>query len=312
MKKQSKKSMSRKEFLKKASSGLAALSLSTGCGSRILSGENYQSSPKNRKRILGRTGIEVTPIGCGASRTMEPAIIRAALEAGINFFDTGRSYFNGRNEVMLGETLKGTRRDLIIQSKISLRLRERGEELAGSEVSQKIAQQMQDSLEASLKALQTDYIDIMLLHGQSRTELLHHDAVKDFFSKAKAKGIIRACGFSSHTNHVDLLRDANESSFYDVVMVPYNHKGSYVHSNSGRYSEWDQTALEKELEKAYENQLGIVAMKTCSAGPLALQEGQEPNFTDALKWIIKHDTIATTAVAMANLQEVGEAARAMP
>jgi aryl-alcohol dehydrogenase-like predicted oxidoreductase len=42
--------------------------------------------------------------------------MRAVLDSGINFFDTGRSYNNGQNEIMVGEAIAGRRKDVIIQS----------------------------------------------------------------------------------------------------------------------------------------------------------------------------------------------------
>ena len=56
---------------------------------------------------------------------MEPSLLKAALDRGINFIDTGRSYYNGQNEVMVGKVIKGIREKVIIQSKVRVRIRER-------------------------------------------------------------------------------------------------------------------------------------------------------------------------------------------
>ncbi len=170
---------------------------------------------------------------------------------------------------------------------------------------------MQSSLTESLKALQTDYVDIMLIHGASSLDIINHETVMDFFGAAKKKGQIRACGFSSHENHVELLKAANESKFYDVIMLPYNHRGSYNHSRTGRYSEWDQPALEAELKKAEKNDIGIVAMKTCSGGPYSPDGKSKPSYRAALKWILNHSYINSMAVAMGNMKEIDENVPAM-
>ena len=190
-------------------------------------------------------------------------------------------------------------------------MRERGRKASGVPTGGRIRQMMQSSLEASLKALRSDYIDIVLVHGVSSAEILNHDAVKGFFVEAKKKGQIRAAGFSSHRNHVEMVKEANKTNFYDVIMVPYNHRGSYNHMLSGSYNEWDQAALERELEKARKNGVAIVAMKTCSGGPFSPEENEKATYQKALEWVLKHDYIKTMAVAMGNVDEINENIRAM-
>jgi hypothetical protein len=303
--------ISRKSFLSKASAGLLTFGLFQGEQFMPSDSKSEDKQTFTGYRLLGKTGIRVSPVGFGASRTMEPMLLNSALKAGINFIDTGRSYYNGQNEGMVGKVIKGMRKEVIIQSKFRLRPREIGEKLDSKAAYNKINKMMRSSLTESLKALQTDYIDVLLIHGATSTDIINHKAVMEFFHNAKEKGQIRACGFSSHSNQVELLKAANESKSYDVIMVPYNHKGSYTHSNTGNYSEWDQPALEKELAKAEQNNIGIIAMKTCSAGPYAFDGESESSYSSALKWILNHSYINTMAVAMGNLGELKEDLQAM-
>jgi predicted aldo/keto reductase-like oxidoreductase len=212
---------------------------------------------------------------------------------------------------MVGKVVKGVRQDVIIQSKMEIHLQGRGDALYTPEMRKNLASVMETSLNDSLKALQTDYLDVMLLHGAETTELTSHETIMEFFVEAKRKGKIRACGFSCHENHVNLVRNANRSKFYDVIMVPYNHKGSYTHSVWGFSSEWNQAALEDEFKKAEKNGIGIVAMKTCSGGPYSPGAGSKPTFKEALKWILDHSYISTMAVAMGNIKEIKEDVQAM-
>jgi aryl-alcohol dehydrogenase-like predicted oxidoreductase len=292
-------SITRKEFLQKSCAGLTGL-----MALDLLKEHPLAASPEDRPpleiRTLGRSGIKATVLGYGASRSMEPALLLGALDHGMNFVDTGRSYFNGNNERMVGEALKGIRKDVVIQSKMRVRLR--GETGGSGEAIQKA---MQASLEASLEALQTDYIDIMLLHSVSDVRVLENETVMEFLSAAKQKGIIRAHGFSCH-NVIEVLESANRTKFYDIVMLPFNHKGSYVHMLSGRSSEWDQPRTKIELEKAHQNKLGVVAMKTCSAGPVAFKGEPNPSIKGALKWVLDHAFVGTMAVAMSNMDEIVE------
>ena len=300
------KKITRKEFLKRSSVGVVGISL-IGKTSNLLSKNNLtKKAPVPQTRILGRSGIRVTTVGFGASRTLEPSLLKNALDTGINFIDTGRPYANGQNEVMVGSVIKDMRKDLVIQSKLQVRLKEKGEELKASKVLNKIKNIMSASLNASLEALQTDYIDIMLIHGADSIDVINNVAVMEFFANAKKDGKILACGFSSHENQLELLKASNENYFYDVIMVPYNYKGSYIHSNSGHSSEWDQKGVEMELEKAANNNIGIIAMKTCSAGPYSADKNKNPTYKEGLEWILNHKFIHSTAVAMANTQEIQE------
>ena len=296
--------ISRKDFIKKSSIGVM--------GAGILANKPlmlWANKKVPEKRILGRTGIEVTLIGFGASRTQVHGITRAALDTGINFIDTGRSYANGQNEVMVGEVIKHIRKDLIIQSKVKIRLSEQKNNLHTSEVKKKIHDIMEKSLNESLAALQTDYIDIWLLHGAETLDMINHKTILDFFSRAKKEGRIRACGFSTHHNQVELLKSVNGSKFYDVIMATYNHAGMFVHSNSGHKSEYDQKALESELQTAHKNGIGVIAMKTCSGGPCSSQGNEEANFGKAVKWVLEKPYIDSAAVAMANFDEIQENTR---
>ena len=295
------KKITRKEFLKKSSAGitgLVALNVLKKSPLRLWG----ESGAGLEKRVLGRSGLEPTVLGYGASRSMDPSLLMEALGSGINFIDTGLSYFNGNNQRMIGETLEGTRKDVIIQSKIRVRLRGRDSSEYSSEA---IRKSMETNLQACLKALRTDYIDIMLIHGPGEVDVLTNETVMEFFAAAKKKGILRACGFSCH-NDQPLLEAANESAFFDIIMLPFNHKGSYVHMNSGRSAEWDQPRNVVELKKAHKQNLGIIAMKTCSAGPFAPNGNQTSSLKGALDWVLDHDFISTAAVAMGNREEIQE------
>lgn len=292
------KGISRKEFIKRTAAGLIGIGVA---GSFPIS-NGY--SEKGSARKLGRTGILVRPVGFGATRSMEKELLKAGLDKGINFIDTGRHYFNGRNERMVGEVVKNLRDKVVIQSK--LRIRDGGKSIQTVEAAERIKKEIDSSIDQSLKALETDHIDIMLIHGAESPALVYHEVVIQCFEKAKTSGKIRACGFSTHANQTDMLKTNNEKLFYDVIMVTFNHKGSFVHSQTGRYSEWDQSSMIKELQRAGKNNIGLVAMKTCSAGPHAFPDEKKPSYRSALKWVLNHPFIATTAVAMATYDEIKE------
>jgi len=265
-------------------------------------------SKNGRLRYLGRTGLEVTSLGMGATRTMEPVVVKAALDSGINFFDTGRRYAGGNNEIMLGKVFKGIRDKVIIQSKIPVEGQDRFD--SGENIRETI-ESMESFVHESLKALKTDYIDVMLLHGMSRPEITYHEEVMKFMEKIRKEGKVKAIGFSSHGNMIELIRKNNEVLFYDVVMCPFNHKGSYVHSRSKMYSEWDQRTLIEQLITAGNKKIGIVAMKTASAGPFQPEGKETATYEDAVRWVLQHDFISSAAVGMANFEEIAENVKVM-
>jgi aryl-alcohol dehydrogenase-like predicted oxidoreductase len=283
--------MTRKEFLKTSSVALLGFGV-LGAGRRKAAGKGASGLVK-----LGQTGIDVSRIGFGASRTMEPSLVDAAIEAGFTLLDTGRSYTNGRNEVMIGEVLGSRRKDVVIQSKVKVNLNRQGDGSFSPDDVKKTLGDMDASMNASLKALRTDYIDIMLIHGVENPDIAFHEAIMTFFETAKKEGKI--------------LQAAIKNPFYEVIMVPYNHKGAYTHMNTGSTSEWDQPALEIEMDKARKLGIGLLAMKTCSGGPYSPDGKTAPTFENALRWILEQDKVHSLAVAMGNFEQMEESRRAL-
>jgi len=254
-----------------------------------------------RRNPLGRTGLTVTALGFGATRTMESALVKAALDCGLRFIDTGRSYANGKNEEMLGEALTGRRNEVVIQSKLRL-----PDAATAQTPAAEIIPRMEKDLEETLRALRTDRVDVLLLHGIEEVSILDHEGVKDFFGRAKKTGKIRACGFSAHKNHLILLEKTLRDGFYEVVMLPFNPFGGFRHSIGGWSTKWDQENLIKALERAQAAGIGVVAMKTCSGGPYTSREGENPSLAEAVHWVTEKPYIASAAVAMANFRQLEE------
>ena len=295
----------RKEFLARCGSTILGLGLGVSCSTsenRPASGAQANPPPERASdkspvvayRTLGRSKIKVTEIGFGASRTMDPTLISYAFEKGMNFFDTGRAYYNGQNERLVGKIFKDKRQQVVINSKIKPDSLER----------------MRRDLETSLSALETDYIDCLLIHGASRPEHIQGEETIEFFSRAREEGKIRTFGFSSHSNFIKLLSLAAEKPFHEVIMVPYNFLGRYTHMLGGSKKEWDAEELEKAIKKCGETGVDFISMKGCSGGYMKDEKGRE-TYQAALKWILRNPYMKTTATAMGNFQEIEEDATAM-
>ena len=294
-----KKNLSRKKFL--------AVTIASLAGIKLMPSINQdQKTILSDRRAVGRTGIIVSPVGFGASRTNEESLIKYAISKGINFIDTGRSYNNGNNEKLVGKAVSGMRKDIVIQSKIRLDPNEVTSGGKGKRGAEEIRSILSSKTEASLKALGTDYIDILLYHDASQENLLFHDEVMKFFEEMKSSGVIRAHGFSTHNDLMNLHERNNKELFYDIIMVPFNHKGSFVHSVTGRYSEWDQNRLVSALTDAGNKGIGVIAMKTCSGGKYSPSPDVEPCFREAVRWVISHPYVSSAAIAMASFEQVNE------
>ncbi|MFT3892276.1 MAG: aldo/keto reductase [Anaerolineales bacterium] len=171
-------------------------------------------------RPFGNTGMNVSEIGLGAWQLANPdwgvsdkaealKIVQASLEAGCNFFDTAPGYGGGRSEELLGQGLKSVRKDVIICTKF-------GHTAEGT--SDWRVESIRPSLEASMKRLQTDYLDIVLMHNPSR-ELMDGCVAAHYeeFEKLKAEGMIRAYGVSlDWREELDLVLDTTKSQAAEV------------------------------------------------------------------------------------------------
>jgi aryl-alcohol dehydrogenase-like predicted oxidoreductase len=116
-------------------------------------------------RRLGRAGLKVSEIcigtmtfGNGADQAEASRMVGAALDAGVTFFDTANSYVGGVSEAMLGNALKGRRDDAVIASKFFNPMGGRPNDSGMSRL------HIKQQVEASLKRLQTDYIDVYYIH----------------------------------------------------------------------------------------------------------------------------------------------------
>jgi len=289
--------LSRKEFVTKTLTGIAGMSLV----SNQLTGV-FSSGPELRS--LGKTGIMVTPLCFGAPRTTEESLIKYALEKGINFIDTGHAYGNGKNEQLVGRAVAGRRDSVVIMSKLQLEEKELPSKGKGRKGAEEIRDVLSTKLEGSLKALNTNYIDVLLYHSALDEKLLFHPEVMKFFSDMKKSGVIRAHGFSAHNEYMILHERNNSEVFYDVIMLPFNHKGLFVKPEYT--SKWDLQKQISVLTEANNKGIGVIAIKTCMGGTYSPSANIEPSFKEAVRWVVQQKYISSVALAMTNFEQVDE------
>ncbi len=124
-------------------------------------------------RQLGRTGLQVSPLCLGSmlfggitAASEAKTIIDAALEAGINLIDTANVYERGRSEEVIGAALKrnGKRSQVVLSTKVWGRMADDDPNAAGIH-----RRHVREQCDASLRRLQTDYIDVYYLHRPMHT-----------------------------------------------------------------------------------------------------------------------------------------------
>jgi aryl-alcohol dehydrogenase-like predicted oxidoreductase len=121
-------------------------------------------------RSLGNSGLKVSALGLGANNfgwwvdeTASAAVINHALEIGINYIDTADMYDTGRSEEFIGRILKGRRKEVLIATKFGMPMGQGINDRGGSRW------YIMRALEASLKRLQTDYVDLYQMHQPDPT-----------------------------------------------------------------------------------------------------------------------------------------------
>jgi aryl-alcohol dehydrogenase-like predicted oxidoreductase len=226
-------------------------------------------------RTLGRTGLKVPEVSMGVMLTRDPDIVRAALDAGITYFDTARAYMGGRNEGILGRGLKGRRKEVIVATKCHD---------FGSK------KKIVASVEKSLKALDIDYIDVLQLHSLTDGRQALHEDNLEGLEEVKKSGKVRFVGVTSHNNMVAVMDAAVEAGLYDTVLTSYNFLSPH--------------SVGKAIERAAAAGLGVIAMKTMSGGYRGdAYPGMDP-YQAALRWSLRHPGVATTIPSMATFEQL--------
>jgi aryl-alcohol dehydrogenase-like predicted oxidoreductase len=171
-------------------------------------------------RPFGKTGITVSEIGLGAWQLANPdwglddkteaaKIVQEALDLGCNFFDTAPGYGNGRSEEILGNALKGVRKDIVICSKYSHYTNDEADFSAKT---------IRPVLEESFKRLQTDYIDIYITHNPPREQMDGRNTdMYEELDKLKQEGKIREYGISlDWREELETMMDTTKSKAAEV------------------------------------------------------------------------------------------------
>lgn len=290
-----------------------------------------------KRRRLGRSNLEVSVIamGCwvlGGDATWGPqdeatsvATVRAAMDSGINFFDTAEMYSAGRSEEILGKALTGRRHEVIVASKVS------GEHLAPSD--------LKAACEASLRRLNTDYLDVYYIHwpnpdvpieqtmraieelkeeGKIRVaacsnfgpqdlgELLEHGRVEanqlayNLLFRAVEYGVQEACQANNIgiTCYSPLAQGLLTGKFHSLDEVPAGRARTRHFASTRPGTRHGEPGAEEETEAALE-----ALRRVC------LESGMDMGQA-ALAWLISREAVASVVVGARTPEQALENAKA--
>jgi aryl-alcohol dehydrogenase-like predicted oxidoreductase len=271
--------VSRREFLERSS--LAAAALPALAGTARASGLAAGTLPR---RTLGRTGVSVPilALGCGSRFLMYPAdqasaVLEKAIGLGINYFDTAIGYGNGESETRIGRVMATRRKDVFLATKVPTRARTR--EAALREV------------EASLRRLQTDHLDLLHIHSLGTEDDLAKveasDGALKALSELRDQKVARFIGMTSHTDGA-VMAKAIERNDLDCVQMAMN---------PARALRFEELALPAAKKK----DLGVILMKVTGQERLLGAQGAAPAALLRYAWTLP---VATVVCGMPKLDHL--------
>ncbi len=294
----------RREFLARGAALAGAAALARPAAAGVLTAGRPGGAPvpdADGLRALGRTGLRVPAVNMGVMNAFLPELVRRSVESGVRLFDTSGYYQRGNNEAMIGRVLEEmkARDDVVLVTKhfIELPLRPK---LAAAEVRDEYLK----AVEASLRRLRTDRIDVFLFHNMQTVDEARNPGVLEAMARLKKDGKIRASGFSSHLNMRAVVDAAAADGAFDVAEVAFN----YAMAGDAPYAE--------SLGRAAAAGMGVIAMKTQCAqfwyrdmvppDQLAFYRGAI-NHTAVLKWAVGHPFVATAIPGYTTFEQMDQA-----
>ena len=253
-------------FVKRAAQTAALVAAGEAITPATGQGETpVQSSGTIPTRTLGKTGLRLPMLGYGGaalpnawrnplSQEDRVALVRYAFDRGVRYFDTASNYLE--SQTIIGEALKDRRRQVCFVTKV---------ETTQPELVRK-------AVEHSLQELQTDYLDVLLIHGTPGLQQMSVDQAMKIHAemvKLRDERVTRFVGFSAH-GYFDKAMGLIASGGFDLCMLSYGYiPRGYDQVWSARMTKLRDACV----AKAHELGMGIVAMKVIGAGMLGAWSG---------------------------------------
>ena len=231
----------------------------------------------------GKTGLEISRLCFGAGRikdtcdTIEAGskLMLKALDEGVTFWDTAEGY---GTQPHLGAAVRQINRDeVVIQTKTGAK------DYEGAKA----------SIARSLRELQTDYLDVLLLHGISTPEdLVSREGALDAFREAKTAGKIRVIGCSTHIYTGSVMDAVIDHPELEVILATANKEGRMLEGGSlDRHLEY--------IQRAYDAGKGISIMKVVVAGDIP-----EADIPEWIEWGFNLETAHAINLGMTDYPHI--------
>ncbi|MBD3183815.1 hypothetical protein GF312_16140 [Candidatus Poribacteria bacterium] len=223
--------------------------------------------------VLGRTGLKVTRLGIGGAYCESADIYRTAIDCGINYIDTARTYKDGDDEKVIGQAIKGQRDKLILASKTTKR----------------DADGARAELEISLELLGIDYIDIYQLHHLNtqpeREQALGSGGALEAVQKARDEGLVRFIGVTGH-DWIQ-IQAAVATGFFDTVLCWYNCAM--------------RDAEDTVFAEALNHNTGVVIMNATRTDKL-LRRKKHPDIEQFYRYVLNHKAVHITIRGLRDIE----------
>ncbi len=257
------KTVGRRNFLK---TGVAAALGSAAAGSGVVAAGESTTDPKQiDTRPFGKTGRKLPILGYGGAALPKAwgnplstedrvKLVRYAYDRGVRYFDTAGNYMESQS--ILGEALKDVRENVYLVTKVETT----------------VAARVRGAVEESLKQLQTDYLDGILIHGTPGLEQMSVQQAMKIHGELvqlRDEGIVRFIGLSAHS-YFDKALALISSGGFDQCMLAYG----YLPRGHNQVFSAKMVELRNAcVAKAHKLGMGIVAMKVIGAGVLGAWSG---------------------------------------
>ncbi|MFB0567065.1 MAG: aldo/keto reductase [Candidatus Bathyarchaeia archaeon] len=247
---------------------------------------------------LGGTGLKVSKLGFGtfdfgvSSLNISPEeggrILVESYKLGVNFWDTSEDY--GSHPHVASALKRVPRKEVVISTKTNA----------------KSGEEAKESFKSSLKELNTDYVDIFLLHSVKSDWIDGCHQVLKELNDLKATGIVKAIGLSTHS--VTVVREASKFEEVDVLMTICCKADQAMISKFRERIPLEDGSIEEmfhAIKLAHSSGKGVIAMKVLgtSAPPLVR------NYQSSIKSIAQLDFVDTMVIGMRSLDEVKKNAK---
>ncbi len=240
-------------------------------------------------RVLGATGEQVPILHLGTSQRLDQRydkVMHRSFQAGVTWFDTALSYGWGSSHTAIANFIgqMGDRKKLFLTSKS-------GSGSVGG---------LKSGLNEALEELQTDYVDLFLMHGIDDEDMLEPEFLRAG-ADMKKSGKTRFFGFSCHDGNVaGLMEKSARVGGIDAILFRYSFR---------RYGDLE---LNRAIDACHKAGIGLMAMKTMGSVPAELEavaEFESKQFTlgqAKLKSVLGDERIASICSEMDSVQRVRE------